>query len=129
FRFLAPVHVLVRLPDVLASAAKTKCLEAHRLERHVAGEDHEIRPGNLAAVFLLDGPQQSTRLVETHVVGPAVERRETLLATPAATAPVAGAVGAGAVPRHADEQRTVVTEIRRPPGLRVGHERREILLE
>jgi hypothetical protein len=33
------------------------------------------------------------------------------------------------VPRHADEQRAVVAEVRRPPVLRVGHQRREIFLQ
>ena len=76
----APVHVLVRLPDVLAPAAETESLEAHGFERDVAREDHQVGPGNLAAVLLLDRPQQPARLVEADVVGPAVERREALLA-------------------------------------------------
>ena len=41
-------------------------------------------------------------------------------------AAVASAVGAGAMPRHANEQRAVVAEVRRPPVLRIGHQRREI---
>ena len=125
----APVHVLVRLPDVLAPATETKGLEAHGFQRDVAGEDHQVRPGNLAAVFLLDRPEQAARLVEADVVRPAVERREALLAPAAATAAVTGAIRAGAVPGHADEQRTVVTEVRRPPGLRIGHELREVFLQ
>ena len=52
----APVDVVLRLPDVRASPAETERLEAHRLERAVAREDHQIRPGELAAVFLLDRP-------------------------------------------------------------------------
>src|SRR5262249_34070585 len=47
----------------------------------------------------------------------------------AAAAAVTDAVGAGAVPGHADEQGPIVTEVRRPPVLRVGHERGEILLQ
>ena len=100
----APVHVLIRLPDVLATAAEAEGLEAHRLERDVAGEDHQVGPGDLAAVLLLDRPEQAPRLVEADVVRPAVERREALLAAAAAAAAVADAVGAGAVPRHADER-------------------------
>ena len=42
---------------------------------------------------------------------------------------VADAVGAGAVPRHPDEQPAVVTVVRRPPVLRVGHQRVEVLLD
>ena len=39
-----------------------------------------------------------------------------------AAAAVADAVGAGAVPRHANEERAVVAEVGRPPLLRVGHQ-------
>ena len=126
--FRAPIDVLVRLPDVLATAAETEGLEAHRFERDVAGEDHQVGPGNLAAIFLLDRPKEPARLVQADVVRPAVERREALLAPAAAAAAVADAVRAGAVPRHANEQRAVVAEVRRPPVLRVGHQRREIFL-
>ena len=98
-----PVDVLIRLPDVLATAAEAEGLEAHRFERDVAGEDQQVGPRDLTAVLLLDRPEQATRLVQVDVVRPAVERREALLAAPAAAAAVADAVGAGAVPRHADE--------------------------
>ena len=94
--FGTPVDVLVRLPDVLATAAEAERLEAHRLQRDVAGEDHQVGPGDLLAVFLLDRPQQPARLVEVRVVGPAVERRETLLTGAGAAAAVADAIGAGA---------------------------------
>ncbi len=87
----------------------------------------EVGPGNLAAVFLLDRPQQPARLVEVHVVRPAVERREPLLAVAGAAAAVADAVGAGAVPRHPDEQRPVVAEVGRPPLLRVRHQGMQVL--
>jgi len=46
-----------------------------------------------------------------------------------ASAAVTGAVRARAVPRHPNEQRPVVTEIGRPPVLRVGHQRIEVLLQ
>ena len=120
----APVDVLLGLPDVLAPAGEAEGLEAHRLQRDVAGEDHQVGPRDLVAVLLLDRPQQPARLVEVGVVGPAVERREALLAGAGAAAAVADAVGAGAVPRHADEERPVVAEVGRPPVLRVGHQRR-----
>jgi hypothetical protein len=61
------------------------------------------------------------RLVQVGVVRPAVERGEALLAGAGAAAAVGGAVGAGAVPGHADHQAAVVAEVGRPPGLRVGH--------
>ena len=114
-----PVDVLLRLPDVRAPAAEAEGLEPHRLQRAVAGEDHQVGPGDLLAVFLLDRPQQPARLVEVDVVGPAVERREALRAVGGAAAAVTDAVGAGAVPRHPDEQPPVVAEVGRPPLLGV----------
>ena len=125
----APVDIHLGLPDVLATAAEAEGLKAHRLERDVAGEDHQIRPRDLLAVLLLDRPQQAPRLVEVDVVGPRVERREALAALAGATATIAGAVRAGAVPRHANEQRAVVTEVGGPPVLRVGHQRAQVLLQ
>ena len=71
---------------------------------------------------MFDRPEQPARLIEVYVVGPAIEWRETLLSGSGAAAAIADAVGAGAVPRHADEQTSVVTEVGRPPILRVGHE-------
>src|SRR5262245_2748565 len=116
-RLGAPVYVMIRLPDVLATAGETEGLESHRFEGDVAGQDHQVGPGNLAAVLLLDRPEQAARLVQADVVRPTVERREALLASAPAAAAVPYAVGAGAVPRHANEQGTVVAEVLRPPVL------------
>ena len=74
---------LVGLPDVLAAEAHAERLEPHRLQRDVAGVDEEVGPRDLLAVLLLDRPQQPARLVEVGVVGPAVERREALVAAAA----------------------------------------------
>src|SRR6202047_5253757 len=41
----SPENVLFGLPDILAPAAKTKRLKAHRLEGDVACENHEVGPG------------------------------------------------------------------------------------
>ena len=123
----APVDLL-RLPDVLAPAAEAERLEPHRLQGAVAGEDHQVGPRDLPAVLLLDRPQQPARLVEVGVVGPAVERREALLAVRRAAAAVVDAVGAGAVPGHPDEERPVVAEVGRPPVLRRRHHRLDVLL-
>ncbi len=124
----APVDVLLRLEDVRAPAAEAEGLEAHRLQGDVAGQDHEVGPGDLAAVLLLDRPEEAPRLVEAHVVGPAVDGREALLAGSGAAAAVTGAIRAGAVPCHADEQGPVVAEVRRPPVLRVGQQCAKVLL-
>ncbi len=86
--FVAPVDVFFGLPDVHAATAETEGLEAHGLQRHVAGQDHQVGPGDLVAVFLLDGPEQAARLVQVAVVGPAVDRRKTLVAGAAAAASV-----------------------------------------
>ena len=123
-----PVDVLGR-PGVLAAAAEAEGLEAHRLERDVAGQDHQVGPRDLVAVLLLDRPQQPPGLVERDVVGPAVERREPLGAGTAAAAAVGDPVGARAVPRHPDEQRAIVAPVRRPPRLRGGHQLRQVLPE
>src|ERR1019366_6875798 len=102
--FRAPVDVLFGLPDVLAPAAKTERLEAHRLEGDVAGENDEVGPGNFPPILLLDRPQQPARLVEVHVVRPAIERREALLTGSGPAAAVADAVRTSAVPRHTNEK-------------------------
>ena len=125
--FRSPVDLL-GLPDVLTAAGETEGLEAHRLQGHVAGEDHQVGPGDLPPVLLLDRPEEPARLVDVGVVGPAAERREAYLARARAAAAVVDAVGAGAVPRHADEQPAVVAEVGRPPVLRGRHQLREVLL-
>ncbi len=124
----APVD-LSRLPDVLAAAAEAEHLQAHRLHADVAREDHEVGPGDLPAVLLLDRPEQPARLVEVGVVGPTVQRREPLLAGAGTAAAVADPVGARAVPGHPDEERAVVAVVSRPPVLRVGHQRGQVLLQ
>ncbi|EEF93589.1 hypothetical protein CATMIT_01779, partial [Catenibacterium mitsuokai DSM 15897] len=129
FGFHAPVHAFFGFPHVGAAAGEAEGLEAHRLQRDVAGEDQQVGPGNLVAVFLFDRPQQAPGLVEVAVVGPAVERSEALLPGAGAAAAVEDAVGAGAMPGHADEQRAVVAEVGRPPLLRIGHQRVQIALD
>ena len=126
--FGSPVHLL-GLPDVLTSAGEAERLEPHRLERDVAGQDDQIGPRDLAAVLLLDRPEQPARLVDVRVVRPAAERRKPYLAGTCAAAPVVNAVGAGTVPRHADEEPAVMAEVRRPPVLRLRHHRFDVLLD
>ena len=60
--FAAPVGG-VRLPHISATAAESEGLESHRLQRHVASEEKEIRPRNALAVLLLDRPEQATGFV------------------------------------------------------------------
>src|ERR1700693_2658490 len=75
----SPINFLFGLPDVRAPAAKPERLKAHRLERDVARENHEVGAGDFPAILLLDRPQQPARLVQVHVVRPAIERRGALL--------------------------------------------------
>src|SRR5574344_3032797 len=107
------------MPDILASTGKAEGLEAHRLQRHVPGQDHQIGPANLVAILLFDRPQQSARLVEVDVIRPAVERGKTLTAGATTTTAIGGTVGAGAMPRHPNHQATVMTPVRGPPALAV----------
>src|SRR6516225_9234082 len=118
----SPVEILLRLPDVLAPAAEPEGGEAHRLERTVAREDDQVGPREPASVLLLDRPQQAASLVQVPVVRPAVEGGEALCPRARASPTVVDAVGAGAVPRHADEQRPVVTEVGGPPLLGGRHD-------
>ena len=118
-----PPEQLFGLPDVGAAAGEAERLEAHRFEGDIAGENHQVGPGEFLAVFLLDRPQQPARLVEVGVVRPAVQRRKTLLTRTGAAAAIGDAVGARAMPRQADHQAAIVTEIGRPPFLRFRHQR------
>ena len=118
----------IRLPVVRAPAGETEGLEAHRLQGDIAGQHHQVAPGELGTVLLLHRPQQPPRLVEIGVVGPAIQRIEALLPAIAAAAPVQHPVGAGAVPRHPDEERTVVAVVGRPPLLRSAEHLLDVLL-
>src|SRR6202023_1969888 len=118
---------LFRLPDIGAAAGKAERLEAHRFEGDVAGENHKVSPGNFAAILLLDRPQQAARLVEIRVIRPAVERREALLTGAGAAATVGDAVRTGAMPRHANKQTAIVTEVGWPPLLRILHQGMQVL--
>src|SRR6202035_1078800 len=113
-RVLRAPEDLIGLPDVLSPEAEAERVEAHRFHRHVARVHEEVGPGDLAAVLLLDGPEQPARLVEARVVGPAVERCEALRAAAATAASVGDAVGAGGMPAHPDEQRSVMAVVGRP---------------
>src|SRR5262249_52822446 len=107
--FRTPIEFF-RLPLIGAPAAEAECLKAHRFQGDIAGENVEIGPGKFVAVFLLDRPQQSARLVQICVVGPRIERRETLLTPTSAAAPVGDAIGARTVPSEPDEQAAIMAE-------------------
>ena len=125
----APEDILLWLVDVLAAAAEAEGLEAHGFERDIARQDHQVGPGEAVAVFLLHRPEQAARLVEVGVVRPAVERGEALRAGGRAAAAVAGAIGAGAVPGHADHERAVIAPVRGPPVLAVSQHLGDVSLD
>ena len=115
------------LPHIRASAAKTECLKAHRFEGNVAGENHQISPGDFPSILLLDRPQQPARLVEVYVVRPAIEGRKALLTGPRAAATIADAVRTRTVPGHTNKKRSVVAKVSRPPLLRIRHQGMQVL--
>lgn len=125
----APVDGLVRLPRVDTATAVAEGWEAHVLERNVAGEDDQVTPRDLAAVLLLDGPHQTTGLVQAGIVRPAVERCKALLAHARPSAAVEGPVCACAVPCHTDEQTAIVAKVSRPEGLGVPQQGLEVGLD
>ena len=125
----SPIHVLLRLPDVGPTAAEAEGFEAHRLKCAIAGENHQVGPRDFLAVFLFDRPQEAAGFVEVGVVRPTVKWGETLLSGAGAAATITGAVGARAMPGHADEKRTIVSEVGRPPLLRIRHQCAEITLQ
>ena len=125
----APVDVALSLEHVRAPAAESEDRTAHVLDRHVAGENEEVGPADVLPVLLLDRPKQAPRLVEIAVVRPAVERSEALLAAVRAAPPIGRAIGARRVPGHTDHERPVMPVVGRPPGLAVGHQRLEVVLQ
>ncbi len=128
-RVLRSPEDLLGLPHVLAAEAEAEGLEAHRLERDVAGVHEQIGPRDLLSVLLFHRPEESARLVEVRVVGPAVQRSEALLARAAAAATVRDPVRARGMPGHADEERSVVPVVGGPPVLRRCHHVDEVALQ
>ena len=117
-----PVDIFRWLPDIFTSAGETKRLESSRLKCAVAGENHQVSPGQLAAVLLLDRPEKHSSLVKVGVVRPAVQRREAEGASTGATTAIDGPVGSSAMPCHTDEEAGVRAVVRWPPVLACDHQ-------
>src|SRR3546814_6714374 len=67
FVFAAPIDVAFGLENVGAAAAEAEHGAAHRFDRDIAGEDEQVGPADLVAIFLLDRPdRKSTRLNSSH---------------------------------------------------------------
>src|SRR3546814_13324841 len=75
FVFAAPIDVAFRLKHIGAAAAEAEHGAAHALDRDIAGQDEQVGPADLVAIFLLDRPQKAARLVEISVVGSRSEGR------------------------------------------------------
>ena len=116
------------MPDIFAAETEAKGFQPHRLVRDIACEDDEICPREPITVFLLDGPQQAPRLVEIGIVGPGVQRRETLITGARAAASIGDAISSRGMPRHADHQTAVMTPVSRPPVLAGRHQRGQVFL-
>ena len=117
------------MPDVGAAKGKAIAFQTHGFIGDGASQDHQVGPGDLVAVFLLDRPEQATGLIEADIVGPAVERCKALVAGAATAAPIGQTVGPSGMPGHADHQAAIVTPICRPPVLAIGHQGMEVFLD
>jgi hypothetical protein len=127
--FTSPVNGLIRLEDIGTTAREAERLDTHILEGDIADEEEEIGPGDLVAVLQLDGEKQATGLVEGDIVGPRVQRGETLLSLTTTATTIEDAVCAGAVPGQTDEETTVMAKVGGPEILRVGEEGLEVGFE
>ena len=127
--FRAPVRGIVRLPRVEPSAAEAVGRESHDLEGTVACQNHKIAPGKPVTVFVLDGLQETPRLVGIAVVPPATDRSKTLHRRTGTASPVRDPIGTRCVPRHTDHLRTVIIVVWRPPGDRCRQKLLDVPLE
>ena len=120
--FNTPVNIFFRGPNIFTATAEPKGFAAHRFDRDITGQDQQVSPADVVAIFLLDRPQQAPRLVKISIIRPAVQRGKTLGTSAAAPTAVTATVGPGGVPCHTNEKRTIVTIIGGPPFLRIGHQ-------
>ena len=76
--FLTPVDIFFWFPHIFPATGESKGFKSHGLDGAITGEDHEIRPGNLLAILLLERPEQASGLVQAGIIGPTVEGGKTL---------------------------------------------------
>ncbi|CNU62563.1 Uncharacterised protein [Salmonella enterica subsp. enterica serovar Bovismorbificans] len=115
--FIAPVHIQIRFPDIFTPGAETEGTEAGVFQRHVTRQNKQVGPGNFLAIFLLNRPQQTTRLIQADVIRPGVKRRKTLLTTTRAATTINRTVGASAMPGHTNKQTDIAAPVGGPPRL------------
>ena len=73
-------------------------------DRRGSRQHEQVAPAQCVAVLRLDWGHEGARLVQVGVVLPVALGREALASAGAASRAVGRAVGAGAVPRQADEE-------------------------
>ena len=80
------------MPNVFPAEGKSEGLQTHGFVGHVAGQDDQVGPADLVAVFFLDRPQEATGLVQAGIVGPGIKGCETLIARAGTAAAICDAV-------------------------------------
>ena len=117
------------MPDILPAKGKTEGLQPHGFIGDGARVGNQVRPAELVAVFLLDRPKQTARLVQVDVIWPGVDGCKSLVTGTGATAAIRDPIGTRRMPGHADHQTAVVTPVRWPPFLAICHQCMQVFLE
>ena len=92
------------MPDILPAKGKTEGLQPHGFIGDGARVGNQVRPAELVAVFLLDRPKQTARLVQVDVIRPGVDGCKSLVTGTGATAAIRDPIGTRRMPGHADHQ-------------------------
>mmetsp|Transcript_63753 Transcript_63753/g.176835 ORF Transcript_63753/g.176835 Transcript_63753/m.176835 type:complete len:222 (+) Transcript_63753:1057-1722(+) len=116
-------HALRTVGIINASEAHLLDGGAHAPEGGGARQDEEVSPAQRIPILPFERGHQRPCLVEVGVVRPAPLGLEALAATAAPALPIRVPVRAGAMPRQADEEGPVVSEVRRPAILGVCEQR------
>ena len=109
--FGTPIDVLFWMPNIRPAEGEAESLQTHRLVGHGTGIGNQIGPAELVAVFFLNWPEQTTRLIQIDVIRPRIKRRKALVAGTGSAPTVSAAVGPGRMPRHTNHQATVMAPI------------------
>ena len=117
--FGTPIHH-IGLPVIFTTTGEAKGFKAHVLHGNGASQNHEVSPGDLSTILLLDGPHKASRLVEVSVIRPAIEWLKALLASTCASATVGDSISPRTVPCHPDKEGTVVAIVCWPPVFGIG---------
>jgi hypothetical protein len=127
--FGAPVNGFVGFPNIFSASTKSQGFETHGFQGNVAGEDEEVGPGDAIAIFLFDGPEETSGFVKVGVIGPTIQGCEALGPCGGSATPIKDPIGTSTVPGHPNHQAPVMPPISRPPILRSGHQLSKVPLE